>query len=122
MKHSLQKNSRLVYSTDQIENNDPRCDEPKSLYDCQKDTSLSKTDGIVRVRREVKGRKGKTVTTISGFPLPSEQLNRLASELKQSCGTGGSVKAGIIIIQGDHRKKIIPWLEKKGYKVKLAGG
>ena len=80
------------------------------------------SDGIVRVRREVKGRKGKTVTTITGIPLDEERLHELASELKRQCGTGGSVKDGLIIIQGDHCDNLIALLQKKGYTVKRAGG
>ncbi len=78
--------------------------------------------GVVRVRREVKGRKGKTVTTITGVPLDEEGLNELASALKRQCGTGGSVKDGVIIIQGDHCDALIPLLQKRGYTVKRAGG
>jgi translation initiation factor 1 len=78
--------------------------------------------GVVRVRREVKGRKGKTVTTITGVPLDEEGLNELASALKHQCGTGGSVKDGIVIIQGDHCDALISLLQKRGYTVKRAGG
>jgi translation initiation factor 1 len=79
-------------------------------------------DGIVRVRREVKGRRGKTVTTIEGVPLPDDDLRELGSELKRRCGTGGSVKDGVIEIQGDHRDILITELEGHGYTVKRAGG
>jgi translation initiation factor 1 len=77
---------------------------------------------VVRVRREVKGRRGKTVTTISGVPLPSDALRSLATELKRRCGTGGSAKDGVIEIQGDHREVLVAELEARGYTVKLAGG
>ena len=76
----------------------------------------------IRIRREVKGRKGKTVTTISGFDLDDNALNLLSKQLKQHCGTGGSVKDGVVIIQGDHRDTIKGLLEGQGYLVKLAGG
>jgi len=79
-------------------------------------------DGIVRVRREIKGRKGRPVTTISGVPLAEKDLRRLAKDLKNRCGAGGSVKQGVIEIQGDHRDRIIPDLEQRGYTVKRAGG
>ena len=79
-------------------------------------------DGIVRVRREVKGRRGKTVTTIEGVPLPDDDLRELGSELKRRCGTGGSVKDGVIEIQGDHRDTLITELAGRGYTVKRAGG
>ncbi len=79
-------------------------------------------DGIARVRRETKGRGGKTVTSVSGIELASDGLRDLAKELKQHCGTGGSVKDGVIEIQGDHRATIVSALEERGYDVKLAGG
>ena len=79
-------------------------------------------DGIVRVRRETQGRGGKTVTTVSGVGLASDELLALASDLKRRCGTGGSVKDYVIEIQGDHREAIVAELEKRGFTVKLAGG
>ena len=79
-------------------------------------------DGIVRLRRETKGRKGKGVTLIDGIPESPETLKALAKEFKQLCGTGGAVKAGVIEIQGDQRERLKPVLEGKGYQVKLAGG
>jgi translation initiation factor 1 len=79
-------------------------------------------DGVVRVRRETQGRGGKTVTTIAGVPLPEEGLRSLAGDLKRLCGSGGSVKDHVIEIQGDHRDKLVPALEQRGYTVKLAGG
>jgi len=77
---------------------------------------------VVRVRREVQGRHGKTVTTISGVPLPQDGLRELASELKRRCGTGGSAKEGVIEIQGDHREVLVVELAARGFVVKLAGG
>lgn len=101
----------------------PHCERPASECNCQKDEQTgSGGDGIVRIRREVKGHGGKTVTTISGLALPEAGLKTLATELKRQCGTGGTVKDGIILIQGDHRNALVTLLEKKGYKVKLAGG
>ena len=85
-------------------------------------TRAPQGDGIVRVRRETQGRGGKTVTTISGLGLASDALAALASDLKRRCGTGGAVKDWVIEIQGDHREAIVQELEKRGYKVKLAGG
>jgi translation initiation factor 1 len=77
---------------------------------------------IAYIRREVKGRGGKTVTTISGLSLAPEKMTRLAADLKKQCGSGGAVKDGIIIIQGDHRDKLSELLKASGYTVKLAGG
>jgi translation initiation factor 1 len=89
---------------------------------CRKQSSKTPGDGIVRVRRETKGRNGKTVTTISGLPLDEDELRGFASALKRQCGTGGSVKDGIIIIQGDHCDALIPLIQKQGYTFKRSGG
>ena len=78
-------------------------------------------DGIVRLRRETKGRGGKGVTLIDGLPLAEEALQALARQLKNKCGTGGTVKNGVIEIQGDHRAQLQLLLEAQGYTVKLAG-
>ena len=79
-------------------------------------------DGIVRIRREVKGRKGKGVTTVSGIDRDAHGLKQLAAELKRKCATGGSVKDGVIVIQGDHRETILCEMQKNGFTAKLAGG
>jgi translation initiation factor 1 len=72
--------------------------------------------------RETKGRKGKGVTLITGVPLDDEGLKQLAKSLKQKCGSGGSLKDGVIEIQGDHRDALEKELNGLGYKVKRAGG
>jgi translation initiation factor 1 len=79
------------------------------------------TSGTVRVSRETKGRKGKGVTLISGIPLHPDGLRELAKEFKQTCGSGGTVKAGVIEIQGDHRETLMELLIQKGYRVKPSG-
>lgn len=104
------KDSRLVYSTDA--GRISQTDAPQIVA----------TDGIVRIRRETKGRKGKGVTTVSGLDLPEAQIKILAKQLKRKCSTGGTVKEGVIEIQGDHREKLKVELEKLGHNVKLAGG
>ena len=76
----------------------------------------------VKVRREVAGRRGKAATTISGVPLDDPGLKLLAGKLKKRCGVGGSVKDGVIEIQGDHRDAVVQLLEAEGYKPVLAGG
>ena len=81
-----------------------------------------KTDGIIRISRETKGRKGKGVTLVSGFDLEPNKLKALAKQLKKSCSTGGTIKDGVIEIQGDHRQALKAQLEKMGHSVKLAGG
>ena len=79
-------------------------------------------DGVARVRREKKGRGGKTVTTVSGIPLDGAELRDLAKELRRACGTGGTLKDGVVEIQGDHADKVVAELESRGLKVKRAGG
>ena len=82
----------------------------------------SSPDGIVRLRRETKGRGGKTVTTVNGVGGTEADLKAVAKTLRKACGTGGSVKEGVIVIQGDHRETVQAALEAQGYRVKLAGG
>ncbi len=117
-------NSRLVYST-QSGSICPTCQKPLSKCICKKKKQRSQTnvkiDGIIRIQREVKGRKGKTVTIISGFQLADDELINLAAQLKRRCGSGGSVKDGVIIIQGDHRDTLVTELVKRGFKAKIAG-
>ena len=78
--------------------------------------------GRVKVRREVAGRRGKAVTTISGVPLDDAGLRELAGRLKKRCGVGGSAKGGVIELQGDHRAVVVEVLRAEGYDVVLAGG
>jgi len=100
----------------------PHCGRPASRCACRASPRAPRGDGVVRVRREVKGRRGKPVTTIEGVPLPSDALRALAGELKRRCGSGGSAKDGVIEIQGDHREVVVPELEARGYTVVRAGG
>jgi translation initiation factor 1 len=87
---------------------------------CRAQAARAPGDGVLRVRRETSGRKGKTVTTISG--AAPAQAAELARELKRLCGSGGSVVDGVVEIQGDHRAKIVAHLEGRGLQVKNAGG
>jgi translation initiation factor 1 len=80
------------------------------------------SDGIVRLRREVKGRGGGTVIVISGIPLAAPEIKELAGTLKKKCGCGGTIKDGVIEIQGDHRDTLAKELRDRGFTVKLAGG
>src|SRR5581483_6387425 len=110
--------SGIVYSTEQGEIC-PRCGEPIGRCRCRRSQpSAPKGDGVARVSRETKGRKGKGVTLIAGVPLHTEGLRELAKELKQRCGSGGTVKDGIIEIQGDHRDAVEALLRERGYPVK----
>ena len=107
----MSRDSQLVYST-----------ETGRIKPQDKQPELTQSDGIVRIRRETKGRKGKGVTTLSGIDLDPGALKQLAKQLKQLCSTGGSIKNGVIEIQGDHRDKLKAELEKRHFTVKLAGG
>jgi len=84
------------------------------------DAAAAASDGIVRVSRSTKGRKGKTVSLVTGVPVADQA--ELTSALKRRCGTGGALKDGVIEIQGDHRDTLVEELEKRDYKVKRAGG
>ena len=118
-------NSRLVYSTESGKICSS-CQKPVSNCTCKKKKPRSQTnikyDGIIRIQREVKGRKGKTVTTLSGFLITDAELKNLATQLKRRCGTGGSVKDGVIIIQGDQRDTLVVELKNQGFNVKISGG
>jgi len=110
----------LVFSTD-TGRHCPDCREPLDACTC-KSTLIPEGDGIARVRRESKGRGGKTVTTVTGVPLPLEALKDLASNLKRRCGTGGALKDGVIEIQGEHVELLLAELIKLGFKAKKSGG
>ncbi|XTZ40312.1 stress response translation initiation inhibitor YciH [Salmonella enterica] len=105
------ENSRLVYSTETGRIAEPQAQAPRP-----------KGDGIVRIQRQTSGRKGKGVCLITGIDEDDDTLTKLAAELKKKCGCGGSVKDGVIEIQGDKRDLLKTLLEAKGFKVKLAGG
>ena len=113
----------LVYSTE-FGKMCPGCNKPIAKCVCQKKQSQSipKNDGIVRLMRETKGRKGKGVILITDVPLNNDGLKKLAKSLKQKCGSGGSLKNGIIEIQGDYRDVLEKELSRLGYKVKRTGG
>ncbi len=115
--------SRTVYSSEKGKMC-PKCNFALNHCICKRleKEKVPVGDGIVRVSRETKGRKGKGVTLISGVPLKADDLKKLGKKLKSRCGCGGTVKNGVIEIQGDHRNIVVGELEKEGYKVKRAGG
>ena len=88
----------------------------------KKQPAAPQRDGVVRVGRETKGRKGKGMTIVTGIPLHPDGIRDLARQLKQKCGTGGTVKGDVIEIQGDHRDLLVTELESLGYTVKRTGG
>ncbi len=114
--------SRLVYSTEKGRITRKRSKSQQGSNKRNAGGPAAACGGTVRIRREVKGRKGKQVTTVTGLPTTDGSLKRIAGQLKRNCGSGGSIKDGCIIIQGDHREKVQTALNKQGYKVKLAGG
>lgn len=117
---------RLVYSTDGGRvDTCPTCGLPYKKCRCEIPTQQAptkKSDGIVRIMRDRKHRGGKTVTVITGIVASHEALTALAQQLKKLCGSGGTVKDGVIEIQGDHCDKIQAKLNELGYRVKRAGG
>lgn len=123
MKSLKEQLGGLVYSTD----NGAMCHVCRhALETCQcseivEQQRIDKLDGVVKIHRETKGRKGKGVTLIKGLPLADSDLKSLAKSMKRHCGSGGAVKDGVIEIQGDHRALLKTFLENQAYTVKLAG-
>jgi len=98
------------------------CGRPLAKCQCGEKPAATQGNGIVRVLRETKGRKGKGVSLVTGVPLEDEALKKLAKRLKSKCGSGGTVKNGTIEIQGDHRELLLQELKKEGFTVKRSGG
>jgi translation initiation factor 1 len=122
MNHMKKKRTQgLVYSTE-TGNICPGCGYPLKQCCCSRKASRQPGDGVVRISRQTKGRKGSGVSLITGIPLGETELKKLAKELKKKCGSGGTVKNGIIEIQGDHREILLDVLRKSGYMTRLAGG
>jgi translation initiation factor 1 len=117
----LQSLGGLVYSTDHGRMC-PACSQPHVHCVCKQNKPLPTGDGIVRVSRETKGRGGKAVTLVKGVLLDEAGLDQLGKQLKAACGTGGTVKEGVIEVQGDHVNRVMAALQKLGYQVKRAGG
>lgn len=114
-------NTNLVYTTAHG-SNCPNCWHTIDACICDTDQPQQRSQGKIRIRRDKKGRRGKTVTIISDLPLSEKALLEMAAEFKRKCGTGGSVKNREILIQGDRGKELLQILEKKGYKAKISGG
>jgi len=100
----------------------PTCEKPLKACVCAFGVQKGVAEGVVRVSRDAKGRKGKGVSVVSGVPLVGAELKQLAKALKQRCGSGGTLKNGVIEIQGEHRDVLVIELEKRGYTVKRVGG
>ena len=111
----------LVYSTE-TGRMCPACRRATALCTCKQAKPPVKTDGIVRVSLDSKGRGGKSVTVIKGVPMDAAELALLGKQLRSACGSGGTTKDGVIEVQGDHCASVIAALEKLQLKVKRVGG
>jgi translation initiation factor 1 len=113
--------TRIVYSTG-IGTLCPNCRRAVRECVCPKGAPGAASLRAVRVGRETKGRAGKGVTTITGLPLSASEIDALATQLKKRCGSGGTVRDGVIEIQGDHRDSVVAALIKLGWPAKKSGG
>ena len=113
--------SRLVYSTD-AGRMCPDCRQPTAACVCKKASARPASSGVIRVSRQTKGRGGKTVTRVEGMPLGDDALAQLGKQLRTACCSGGTVKGGVIEVQGDHCDKVIDALKQEGYAPKRSGG
>lgn len=113
----------LVYSTE-AGRMCPACRQPVAQCACARAgaRAVAPGDGVVRVSRETKGRGGKAVTLVRGLALDAAALVDLGKQLKAACGSGGTVKDGVIEVQGDHCDKVMALLKARGHVVKRAGG
>lgn len=100
----------------------PNCGKPVDNCTCALKKPTPAGDGIARVSRETKGRKGKGVTLVTGLMLDDAELKILLAEIKKKCGAGGSLKENVLEIQGEHRDSIVDLLKSKGFQVKKSGG
>lgn len=101
----------------------PACRKPVGECLCKSASNAPRAgDGIVRVSRETRGRGGKAVTVIRGVTLDAASLAALGKKLRSACGSGGTVKDGVLEVQGDHADRLIELLKNEGWVVKRAGG
>ncbi|HYI19054.1 MAG TPA: stress response translation initiation inhibitor YciH [Solirubrobacteraceae bacterium] len=112
----MAQRDRVVYSTS---DGDLRKARPADKI---RAAEVAAAGGRAKVRRETAGRRGKAVTTISNLPLDDAAVKALAGKLKKRCGVGGSAKAGVIELQGDHRDAVMEVLRAEGLDAVLAGG
>jgi translation initiation factor 1 len=100
----------------------PQCRQPQAQCSCRSAVQRPAGDGIVRVSRQTKGRAGKGVTLVKGLDLDDAALIALGKQLKTACGSGGTVKEGVIEVQGDHVERVMELLKAQGHSAKRAGG
>ncbi|QOY96080.1 translation initiation factor Sui1 [Massilia sp. UMI-21] len=112
----------LVYSTEGGRMC-PACRQPLAQCACKaKARTVPEGDGVARVSRQTKGRGGKSVTLVKGLALDPDALALLGKQLRSACGSGGTVKDGVIEVQGEHCDKLLAELDKLGHRAKRAGG
>ena len=121
MRSSNSASGGLVYSTEGGRMC-PDCRCPMAACQCKTLARTAAGDGIVRVSRETKGRGGKAVTLVRGLPLDDAALAALGKQLRNACGAGGTLKDGVLEVQGDHVDRVMALLQQQGWKVKRAGG
>ena len=118
----MTRKRNIVYSSD-AGRHCRNCGRPIDLCRCNANKqSTIQGNGIVRVGRQTKGRKGAGVTVITGLALNEKELKALAKTLKKKVGSGGTVRNGIIEIQGEHRDRLVELLKKLGHTAKRSGG
>lgn len=117
----MRSDNPTVYSTERGGRLCPKCGRPIDRCICKQRAAAPIGDGVVRVSRESKGRKGKTVTLITGLALNEEAARAMLSDLKRACGSGGAYKDGVLEIQGDHRDNVLLELKKRGISGKKVG-
>ena len=117
------KSGGLVYSTEGGRMC-PDCRQPLAACACAARAAAARPqgDGVVRVSRETKGRGGKAVTLARGVDLPEPELQALGKRLRAACGAGGTLKDGVLEVQGDHVARVIAFLQAAGFVVKRSGG
>lgn len=113
--------SGLVYSTE-LGRTCPNCRQALAQCQCAAERKRPASDGVVRIARETKGRGGKAVTVVKGVPLDDADLAVLGKRLKALCGSGGTVKDGVLEVQGDHVERLMEFLKTQGYVVRRSGG
>lgn len=122
MKRSAAQTGGLVYST-AGGRMCPSCRQPLSTCLCAAAAKAApRGDGTVRVSRDNKGRGGKTVTLVRGLALDDAALQAMGKRLRTACGAGGTVKDGVLEVQGDHTDRVLAWLLQQGISAKRSGG
>lgn len=111
----------LVYSTEGGRMC-PDCRQALGVCACSRARPFPAGDGKVRVSRSSKGRGGKTVTLVQGLALPADELAALGKRLRSACGAGGTLKDGVLEVQGDHVARVLAWLQDQGFQAKRSGG